>query len=78
MTIALRCGLRKLGKASDKGYPDATILVSRITGTNGDNVIYKVTDLDVEMIRGLPGVLSWRPGKLQKRSRGCASSKNEC
>ena len=31
--------------------------------------MYNVTDLDGEMIRGLPGVLSWRSGKLQKRSR---------
>ena len=40
--------------------------------------MYKVTDFDVEVIRGLPGVLPWRSGKLQNRSRGCAGSKNEC
>ena len=77
MTIVLRCGLRKLGKASDEGFPNAMLLVSWITGANRDNVMYKVTDLDVEMIRGLPGVLSWRSGKLPKRSRRYAGSKNE-
>ena len=78
MTIVLRCGLRKLGKASDEGYPDAMILVSLITGANRDSVMYRLTDSDLELIRGLPGVLSWRSGKLQNRSRRCAGSRNEC
>ena len=78
MTIVLRCGLRKLGKPSDEGYPDAMILVSLITEANGDNVMYKLTDSDLELIRGLPRVLLWRSGKLQNRSRRCAGSKNEC
>ena len=64
----LWCGLRKLGKALDEVYADAMILVSWTTGANRDNVI-KVTDFDVEMIRGLPGVLPWRSGKLQNGSR---------
>ena len=78
MTIVLRCDVMTLGKASDEGYHDAMIIVSWTTGANRDIVMYKVADLDVEMIRGLPGVLWWRSGKLQNRSTGCAGSKSEC